>query len=158
MAYELPPAVYSPQLLESVVYDLQVYLDWYRQTKVKRQVGAKPLAEPSHSAETVVVIESYMQGKTPTLEALEALLGELKGVRLPEVHITLAALPNHTQREALVTWFRSNITPHLLVTFVADRNLGGGVVVRTPNHVFDFTWKQQLLGRRDKLAEIVKRV
>ena len=102
MAFELPPAIYSPQLLESVVYDLDIYLEWYRQSKVKQRVGAKPMAEPTHSAETALVIETYMNGKTPTLEALEKLVEELKGVRLPEIHITLAALPNHAQREALV--------------------------------------------------------
>ena len=38
------------------------------------------------------------------------------------------------------------------------RNLGGGVVIRTPNRVFDYTWKQQLVAARGKLAEILKRV
>ena len=70
----------------------------------------------------------------------------------------LAALPNRAQRESLVTWFRANVSPHLLLSFVADRNLGGGVVVRTPNRVFDFTWKQQLVAGRSKLAEIIKNV
>ncbi|HEY6736941.1 MAG TPA: hypothetical protein VI322_04470 [Candidatus Saccharimonadia bacterium] len=158
MAFELPPAVYSAQLLESVIYDLEQYLEWHRQSSVKQKVGAKPAAEPSHSAETAQVIKIYLQGQVATVAALEALLGELKAVSLPEVHITLAALPNHAQREALVAWFRANITPHILITFVADRNLGGGVVVRTPNHVFDFTWKQQLLAGRSHIAEIVKRV
>lgn len=158
MAFELPPAVYSPQLLESVIYDLETYLEWYRESSVKKRVGAKPQEEPTHSAETVLVIQTYMDGKTPTLEGLQALLGELRAVKLPEIHLTLAAMPNHAQREALVMWFRRNVSPHVLLSFVADRNLGGGLVVRTPNHVFDFTWKQQLLGRREKLAEIIKRV
>jgi F0F1-type ATP synthase delta subunit len=77
---------------------------------------------------------------------------------LPVVHVRLAALPNRSQRETLVNWFRNSATPQLLVSFVADRNLGGGIVVRTPNHVYDYTWKQQLLAGREKLAGILKRV
>lgn len=157
-AFELPPAVYSPSLVESVAYDIQYYLDWFRQNQIRKKVGAKPKDEPTHAAETALVIEAWLGGKPATLESLQALLEYLRTIDLPEVHIMLAALPNRTQREALVTWFRTNVSPHLLLSFVADRNLGGGLVVRTPNRVFDFTWKAQLIAGRSKLAGIVKNV
>jgi hypothetical protein len=156
--FELPAAVYSPQLLEAVQYDIQIYLDWYRQTKIQKQVGAAVVAEPTHSAETVLVIEAWLDGKTPTVESLEELVRTLHEMDLPQVHVMLAALPNRAQREILVNWFRNNSVPGLLLSFVADRNLGGGIVVRTPNRVFDFTWKQQLVAGRDKLAGILKSV
>lgn len=156
--FELPAAVYSPQLLEAVTYDIERYLEWYRDAVVRKKVGAKVADEPSHSAETALVIEAWLAGRQPTVELLEELVAQLKGLNLPEIHIMLAAMPNRAQRTALVDWFRNNTTPRLLLSFVADRNLGGGVVVRTPNRVFDFTWKQELLTGRDKLAEIIKRV
>lgn len=156
--FELPAAVYSPQILESVIYDVQVYLDWARQNQIRRKVGTDPKSEPNHSDETVLVIEAWLNGQPPTLESIEQLLQHLRALKLPQVHITLAALPNRSQRETLVKWFRTNTTSHLLVSFVADRNLGGGIVVRTPNHVFDYTWKQELVAARDKLAGIVRRV
>jgi hypothetical protein len=156
--FELPAAVYSPQLLESVVFDIQTYLDWYRQNQIRQKVGAKPKGEPNHSDETVVTIEAWLKGKPPTLESLQALLEHLRQLDLPEVHIMLAALPNRTQRQQLVDWFRNNASSKVLLSFVADRNLGGGLVVRTPNRVFDFTWKQELVAGRDKLAGILKRV
>jgi cobalamin biosynthesis Mg chelatase CobN len=157
--FVLPPAVYSPQLLEAVRYEIEEYLDWYRQTRIQKKVGARNASpEPTHSAETVLVIEAWLAGKAPTLESLEELIDQLKELKLPVVHITLAAMPNHAQRETLVSWFRNNSTPHLLLSFVADRNLGGGILVRTPNHVFDYSWKQQLVNGRTKIAEILKRV
>ena len=158
MAFELPGAIYSPQLLEAVTYEIELYLDWYRQAKVRRAVGSKAPEEPSHSAETLLVIETWLAGQPHTVASLEALVKHLRELKLPEIHIMLAAMPNRAQRITLVDWFRTNITPHLLVSFVADRNLGGGIVVRTPNHVLDFTWKQQLLGARGKLAEVVRHV
>jgi len=157
-AFELPPAVYSPALVESVMYDIQYYLDWVRQNKIRKTVGAKVKEEPTHSAETVLVIEAWLAGKPATIESLEALHDALRDLKLPQVHIMLAALPNRAQREALVTWFRTNVSPSLLLSFVADRNLGGGLVVRTPNRVFDYTWKQQLISGRGKLADILHRV
>lgn len=158
MAFELPGAVYSPQLLEAVTFDIERYLDWYRETKIQKKVGAKGKEEPTHSAETVLVIEAWLGGKPATVESLEALVKYLKELKWPQVHVMLAALPNRSQREALVDWFRANTTPHLFLSFVADRNLGGGVVIRTPNRVFDFTWKQELVAGRDKLAGIIRRV
>jgi hypothetical protein len=159
MAYELPSAVYSPQLLEAVVHDIETYLEWYREAKVQKKVGAKStVAEPSHSAETEVVIKEWLGGKDATVESIEELVDTLKNLNMPEVHVMLAALPNRAQRETIIDWLRNNTTPHLLVSFVADRNLGGGLVLRTPNRVFDFTWKQQLLNSRDKLAGILRRV
>jgi len=156
--FVLPAAVYSPQLLESVIYDLQVYVDWIRQNEIRARVGANSKDAPNHSDETVLVIEAWQKGKAPTIDSIHALLSHLKALKLPEVHITLAALPNHAQRRTLVEWFRNNTVPGLLVSFVADRNLGGGLVVRTPNHVFNYSWRQELVAGRDKLAEIVRRV
>lgn len=156
--FTLPAAIYSPQLLESVIYDLERYLEWYRQSEVRKRVNAKPDDEPTHAAETVTVIEAWLAGKPATVEAVEALLAYLRKLKLPQVHIMLAALPNRAQREALVLWFRNNVGPGLLLSFVADRNLGGGIVVRTPNHVLDFSWKQQLVDGRKQVAEILKRV
>jgi hypothetical protein len=156
--FKLPGAVYSPQLLESVIYDIQYYIDWIRQNQIRQQVGAKPKDEPNHSDETVLVIESWLAGKPATLDTIEALLQHLRSLKLPEIHIMLAALPNRSQRLTLVDWFRNNAGDDLLVSFVADRNLGGGIVVRTPNRVFDFSWKQELIAGRAKLAEILKRV
>ena len=160
MAFELPGSVYSPQLMESVIYEIEQYLEWYRETKIKQTVGAKSpvAAQPTHSTETQLTIEAWLAGKPATVETLEALIDHLKKLKMPEVHIMLAALPNRAQREAFVDWFRTNTTPHLLLSFTADRNLGGGAVIRTPNRTFDFTWKQELLNSRDKLAGIVKSV
>jgi len=158
VAFKLPESVYSPSLIESVVYETGQYLDWYREAHVHKTVGAKVAEEPSFTGETVQTIEAWFEGKKPTVGGIEELLTHLRGLKLPVVHVTMAALPNHTQRASLVDWFRSQINPEMLVAFVADRNLGGGVMVRTPNHVLDYSWRQQLVDGRDKLAGIIKNV
>lgn len=158
MAFKLPPAVYSPELLESVIYELEQYLDWYRESHIRREVGGKAGEEPAHSAETVLVIEAWLEGKKPTVESLERLIKELHDTKLPVIHITLAALPNHEQRGKLVDWFRTNATPDVLLSFVADRTMGGGIVVRTPGRIFDWSWRQRLLEGKGKLGEIIRHV
>ena len=158
MAFKLPVSVYSPSLVESVVYETGQYLDWYREARVHQKVGAVAVEEPSFTGETMQTIEAWFEGATPTVEGIERLVAHLRQLKLPVVHVTLAALPNHSQRAQLVDWFRTRTNPEVLVSFVADRNLGGGVMVRTPNHVFDYSWRQRLVDGRDKLAGIVKHV
>lgn len=160
MAFELPPAVYSPQLLESVLHEIEQYVDWYRNSRIQQRVGAATATapEPSRSAETVLVIESWLADRDPTVEAVEELMVQLRGLELPTAHVTMAALPNREQRAQLVDWFRRTAGNTVLVAFVADRSLGGGVVVRTPNRTFDSSWRQRLIDGRSKLAEIIKRV
>ncbi len=158
MAFKLPGSVYSPSLIESVIYETGQYLDWYREAKVHKTVGAKAAEEPSFTGETVQTIEAWFEGKKPSVEGIEGLVAHLRGLNLPVVHVTMAALPNHSQRASLVDWFRAQTNPDVLVAFVTDRNLGGGVMVRTPNHVFDYSWRQRLVDGRDKLAGIIKNV
>jgi hypothetical protein len=158
VVFKLPSSVYSPALIESVVYETGEYLDWYREARVHKTVGAKAAEEPSFTGETVQTIEAWFDGKKPTVTGIEQLLTHLRGLDLPVVHVTMAALPNHTQRASLVDWFRVQVSPDVLIAFVADRNLGGGVMVRTPNHVFDYSWRQKLVAGRDKLAGIIKNV
>jgi hypothetical protein len=158
MAFELPATIYSPELLESVIYEINEYLDWYRENKVHQQVGAPAAAEPDHSTETAQTIEAWAEGKSLTLTRIQELVEHLEKLKLPVVHVTLAALPNHTQRQQLVEWFRLNAGTRVLLSFVGDRDIGGGVVIRTPNRVFDYSWKQRLLEGRAKLGEVVRRV
>ena len=156
MALELPEAVYSPQLLEMVIYELDLYNKWYQQSKVKAKVGVKSdLAEPNHSQETLLVIKSWQEAESSKNGSLEDLLAYLRQLKLPVIHVSLAALPNSTQRLQLVRWFQQLSSPRPLVIFSADRTLGGGVIVRTPNHIYDWSFRQKLEEARGHLGKVI---
>ena len=134
MAFKLPPAIYSPELLQSVSYELQQYVTWFRDSQIKGKVGVTATEEPVLSAESALAVSAWFGDATkPTVNGLAELAATLRELKAPVVHLVLAALPNHSQRAQLVDWFRTNTSPDVLVAFVADRNLGGGLVVRTPN-------------------------
>jgi hypothetical protein len=156
--FQLPREIHSPELLESVKYEIEQYLAWYREAKVHQKVGIHPETEPTYSTETAKVIEAWFAAHKPSIGALEELIEYLHGLKLPVVHVTLAALPNHAQRAQLVDWFRGLGGTNMMLSFVADRNIGGGIVVRTPNHMFDYSWRQRLVEGRTKMAEIITRV
>jgi len=156
--FTLPATIYSPELLEAVTYEAGQYLSWAREALIHKKVGAADVPEPNFSAETVAVVEAWLAGEKPTISSLEALVEHLKTLKIPVIHITLAALPSRPQRTQLVDWFRTNLGTGVLISFVADRSLGGGVIIRTPSRIFDFSWRQQLLAGRGRLAEILHHV
>jgi len=156
MALELPEAIYSPQLLEMVIYELDQYNQWYRESKVKTKVGVKTDSpEPNHSQETLLVIKSWQDAHGKTEASLVDLLAALRELKLPVVHVTLAALPNHLQRAQLVRWFQQLSAPSPLILFTADRTMGGGVILRTPNHIYDWSFRQKLEDARANLGKVV---
>ena len=156
MEFELPEVVYSPQLLEMVIFELDQYNEWYREAKVKAKIGVKTdVQEPNHSQETLLVIKAWQLAHGEKEESLIQLLEVLRVLKLPIIHVTLAALPNHLQRAQLVRWFQQLATPRPLLLFSADRTLGGGVIVRTPNHIYDWSFRQKLDEARANLGKVV---
>ena len=156
MAFELPEAVYSPQILEMVMYELGSYNEWYRSTKIKTQVGVSSAdKEPNHSQETILVINAWQKAQKSESASLVDLLETLKKLDLPVVHVTLAVLPNHLQRSQLVRWFQQLSEPRPLILFSADRTLGGGIIVRTPDHIYDWSFRQALEDARVNLGKAV---
>jgi hypothetical protein len=154
VALELPEAIYSPQILEMVIYELDQYNEWYQESKVKAKVGVKSeQTEPNHSPETTLVIKTWQEANVGA--SLIELLAALRKLNLPVIHVTLAALPNHLQRAQLVRWFQQLSTPRPLILFSADRTLGGGVIVRTPNHIYDWSFRQKLEEARGNLGKVV---
>lgn len=83
------------------------------------------------------------------LEELEQLLHHA-----PVVHVTTGALPGHDLRLHLTGWFRREIHEHVLLTFAARRDIGGGVVVRAGSHVYDFSFKRLILDNKHRITEL----
>ena len=148
MSFKLPDEIYSTQILEAVTYEIEQYLQWRRQVNVQKQVGTSAAShEPNRSQEAQTLIDTWAEGKM-TIEALEQLLSYVRGLKLPQVHVTLATIPNTSQRMALVQWFRQHVSDQALLSFIADRTILGGIIIRTPNHMIDCSWRTQLLQQQ----------
>ena len=73
--------------------------------------------------------------------------------KAPIIHMTFAvdAEPDFLQK--LITWIRAEIHPQALVSVGLQPSLVGGVYVRTPNHVHDFSIKSLLAGKRELMIQ-----
>ncbi len=158
MAFNLPSNINTPQLLEAVGFEIERLRGWLSDSEVKQKVGAVPAAEPSRSPETQALIDGWLDGTALTADALAGLSAELAKLKPVTVHLTLAALPGESLKVTLIEWFRKNCRPDLLISFSADRTIGGGLVIRTPNRIFDYSFKQRLIDGRTKIPELIRHV
>ncbi len=158
MAFNLPSDITTPQVFEAVQFELERLRDWLSNSAVKCKVGAKPVHEPSCSPETKQLLDSWLGDKAPSVTQLTALIEELRKLKPVTVHIVLAALPGDDLKQTLVDWFRTNCRPDVLVGFSADRTIGGGIIVRTPNRIFDYSFRERLAQGRANIPELVRNV
>jgi F0F1-type ATP synthase delta subunit len=72
--------------------------------------------------------------------------------KAPIIHMTFAAEADPDFLQQLAAWVRQEIHPQALISTGLQPALVGGVYMRTPNHVHDFSVRSLLQGKRDIIA------
>lgn len=162
MTLSLPSQLYSTRQLDGLVLEMSQYADFLRSAAITQIVanGAAPTEEPSWSAIVPLVIRAAGITDPMSAEDLDNLVLVLKDLQqtAPSCNLTLAAVPNQLHMQRIVTWFRQNIDPNMLISFEVNRAVLGGVVVRAGSHIYDYSWRKQLLAKKDLIPEIINRV
>lgn len=157
MKLKLPDSVASPQDLISLQLEVQEYAQWFAHAAIKKKVASKDIeGAPVMSPATTEILRAYVTDKA----SLDELAGALKayGATAPVISITLAAPPSQGLKAMIVGWCRQNITPNALVTFQFNATLLGGMVIRSGSHIFDWSFRRQILDARAKFPEVLRRV
>lgn len=69
--------------------------------------------------------------------------------KAPVIHMTFAVEADPEFLQKLTAWIRQEVHPQALLSVGLQPSLVGGVYMRTPNHVHDFSLKALLKGKRD---------
>ena len=159
MVFKLPEEIETPEQLAAAAYEIQRYADWLDSNKVRHKTGAPKLAtQPALAPQSTAVLEAWQADHPADKPALEELVTTLEGFQPPIIHITLVDIATPALLHKLVTWVRANGDPKTLVQLVADSTIGGGVVIRTPNHLYDHSFRSQLLAHRSALTKVIANV
>lgn len=153
---KLPLSIDTPQSLETVRYDVEQLRAWLSDSTIKRRAGAKLNPEPPRAPQTEEVLADWLKGHAPTIVKLSELLAEMRELNPVTAHITLVTMPGESTRQQIVTWLRTNCRADVLVGFSADRTIGGGIIIRTPNRIFDYSFRKRLSEGRVKIPEIIR--
>lgn len=165
MKLKLEESISSPEDLKAVILEIQSYARWYSHNAIKKRLGVKmrrkTTAEaPVLSPETSNIIRDWSSENTLTQSSFDQLLKTLETYArtAPQLTITLAAPPSNGLKKTLVGWCRENISPDMLVNFQFNSVLLGGMVVRSGSHVFDWSFRRQILETRQRFPEVLRHV
>jgi hypothetical protein len=159
-AIRLPIDLYSPDQLSAMVIELRGHASSLRDAAVRAKATNATVGAPSHTSALLLGTLKSAGISATDQPGAEKLLKELEAIRdkAPAVHLMMAALPNRELKRKLTEWFRSEIHPFALLTFATRADMGGGVVIQAGSHVYDFSFRQQILGHKHRIAEIFKNV
>ena len=156
----LPVDLYSPEQLGAIIIELRSYIAGLRDANVRAKTAHTEAAAPGHTSALLMGAMHGANVKAADMSALEKLLKELEGIRdkAPAVHLMMAALPNRELKRKLTEWFRGQIHPYTLLTFATRADIGGGMIIQAGSHVYDYSFRQQILGNKQRIAEIFNSV
>lgn len=154
----LPNSLYSPDQLGIVLMELQTYVERLRDAGVRKRLGRaadKSVAADEQLSPLLATMIEAAKIEPSDAVQLEALATNLETLRsqAPVVHLTFAAMPNAALKQKIAAWFREQVHPAFLLTFGARGDLGGGVVLQTGSHVYDYSFRQRILDNKAKITQ-----
>lgn len=161
MKFKLDETISSLQDLRGLILEIHEYERWFSHNAIKKRVHVHTVSvTPDLTPAARTVIREWNTGKELTVKSLDELIKTLEDYsrKAPSITITLAALPSAGIKKILVGWCRDNIAPSILVDFQFNSTLLGGLVVRSGSHVFDWSFRRQILAEREKFPEVLRRV
>jgi F0F1-type ATP synthase delta subunit len=72
--------------------------------------------------------------------------------RIPVMHLTFSTPADPESLEYLTAWIRKELHPQALISVGLQPSLIGGVYVRTPNHVHDYSMRALFKGKTSVLV------
>jgi hypothetical protein len=161
MSLTLQKYVLSEQDLKVATLEVKKYATWYNQTAVKMRVTKNNTYElPPISPEATNIVNEWLEGNPPSSKSLDELIAAMEDFAYLASHvtITLAAPPPNSLKQTLADWFRENINPNALVNFKFNATILGGMVVIYGSHVYDWSFRRQILTSREKFPEALRNV
>jgi hypothetical protein len=157
----LPDSVASSQDVTALQLEVHEYARWFAHEAIKQRAHAKHRSDAPAMSEACQELLNMQGGKKGLSQAdLDTLIKELTHYThtAPTITLTLAAPVTSTVKMALVKWCRANIAADVLVNFQFNATILGGIVVRYGSHVFDWSFRRQILASRSKFPEVLRRV
>lgn len=161
MKFSLQPDLSSRQDFQAAVLDIKKYAQWFSQTSIKRQVaGGDDTEQPAILPAAADLINQSAKDSQLSQKRLDELIKAVEdfAASASYVTVTLAAPAPRQLKTEIVTWFRQNVRPDILVDFNFNATMLGGMVVRYGSQVFDWSFKRQILAERQKFPEILRHV
>lgn len=161
MSLRLPNSVASSQDVMSLLFEIKEYSKWFSHEIIKVESHIKKVSKsPDLSIGAKLLLEELSEKKSLSKDTLENLIESLSTYcdKAPTISITLASPTNEKTKETLVSWCRKNLAQNTLVNFGFNSSLLGGMVIRCGSHIYDWSFKRQILANKQNFAKVLKNV
>lgn len=156
MDLKLPTTIASRRDIIRLHREIRSFIDVTTQSIMRHD---NPVKYPAISEQLrALAVTNQVDMRDP--KRCEELLKKVDYVKAnaPSIHISFPVEPTADILERLVVWFRQEIHPLIVIQVGIQPTIAAGVVVRTPNHQFDFSLRRHLYQNRHKLGEALQRV
>jgi F0F1-type ATP synthase delta subunit len=140
-AFVLPAALYAKRDVGRLLREIE---------KVDAAKSAKPKEQSVSSLLQSVIDANSGADKTVTLAEVAPALKQLYD-KAPSIHISFAAAPSPEFLSKLVSWFRKEVDPYVLLKVGLQPTIGAGCLLRTPNKFFDMTMRKRFAEKKPVL-------
>ena len=161
MKLSLNDSICSSQDLKEVILAVRAYSQWLSNAAVKKSVTSQEASEAPAMSKAVTDIINQWYGNEPvTQKSLDGLITGLEEFEATaqKINITLAAPAPNSLKKTLLAWCRANISPNILVDFQYNSTMLGGMVVRYGSHVYDWSFRRQIMASINKFPEVLRNV
>ncbi len=158
---DLPDSVTSLPDLTALIIEIREYTKWFSHNEIMARVSKKHTFQPlSISRGATELLQEWEKQEPINTRSLDALIDTLTLYKntAPTLTITLAAPATNDIKQTLISWCRKNIAPNVMVAFGFNSTLLGGLVVHYGSHIFDWSFRRQILDGRQKFGEVLRRV
>jgi F0F1-type ATP synthase delta subunit len=157
MKLNLPSSISSQQDLGGLVLELREYSRWINHQNILKKVSSKSSEEPPVMSPALKDLLSDNKKESENIEELINTLDKFKD-DASTITVTLAAPATKDIKRTLNDWLRKNIASNILVNYQFNATLLGGMVIRVGSHIFDWSFRRQILANRDKFPEVLRNV
>ena len=155
--FVLPPSVVTKVDISRLISEMQQLDNDIITRDARMKAGATitdelTLSEP---LQDFLAANSLEVGETNERAELINRLRQFKS-SAPVVHVTFAAPVDLESLRVIAAWLREKVHPQSVVSVGLQPSLIGGIYIRTPNHIHDFSIRAQLAGHRDIIISEVE--
>lgn len=155
MALRLPLSIMTKQDLHRLIREVEALDNYIHQNSIR---GQKSAALPRLTSSLEALLRDNKidvmddKGRAELRKVLADLL-----TNAPVVHMSFAIEPSSFMTQKIVSWFRTEVHPALMLHTGIQPTIAAGCVLRTSNKFFDFSLRQHLKATQGLLMESIRR-
>lgn len=152
--FGLPPALLGRSDISRVLRELERIDSILESQAIRTPESPQVIPSMSRALTDCVTLNNVMITDVNERQRLIKMLRQTKD-KAPVVHITFAVDPIPAITAQITIWIRENLHSQALVSVGLQPRIVGGCIVRTPDHIYDFSIRKRF---KDSEAVLISRL